>query len=115
MQTLDTNAVVGIRGRYQVLAATDEVTWRDGARVGLHRVAAGSGIDCTFLRALRGDDTIFRVIDLRDAVPNLAIEYAQARPGDRPFLLYFSVRVQFESPAALKRWAEAQDPLQRAA
>lgn len=103
--------VIGFRGAYMVLNTRADVWWPSGGiAVGVHRVATSHHRDCTFLRAVRGTDALWRVVDLRQALPNFEREWRYAPEGDRPFLVYFSIRTVFESADAFTRWVEAADP-----
>jgi hypothetical protein len=115
MQTTLDGVLAVVRGRYQVVAEPDTVSFRDGSRVGLHRVVAALGTDTCFLRAVQGSDHLWRVVDMREAVPNLLREYTLVDRQDRDFLLRFSVRTLFDDARAFVRWVEASDPIRRAA
>lgn len=106
--------VIALRGKAMIFAAADRVLWRDGSTVGLHRVAC-LGKDNTYLRAVRGSDALWHVVDLRLAVPDLPREYCRAERADRDFLVRYSVRTVFEHAGAFTRWAEAADPAPRRA
>lgn len=112
MSTFDQYAdcVIAMRGRWQILGAREDFKWASGAQVGVYRVTSLGTSDCTFLRAVRGSDGLFRVFDLRDLSNEFARDWVRAERHERYAVVMFTLRTVFESPEAFTRWAEAKDP-----
>jgi len=107
--------VIALRGSYQVLAEREDIRWRDGTEVGIYRVIALGKPDVRFLRAVRGSDTLWRVIDLREVDKHFAQDWLRAAHQDRNGIVLYTLRCTFESAKAFVRWAEAADPAPRIA
>lgn len=95
--------VLALVGPLMVLNAMHAIAWRDGSSLGICRVSA-LGRDTTFLRAVRGADTLWRVFDLRQACPGIERDWVRQRQADLDGLVFFSLRHRFECAGDLTEW-----------
>lgn len=80
--------------------ARQEVIFRDGSAVWLHRV--GDKVPDLFQRRVELPSGEFARVDLRRLVPDLAVDLPVAATRDVPGIVHWSLRLVFGSAAALK-------------
>lgn len=88
----DRRATTLAGGLYTVHSTRHEVQFRGcGTAVGLHPVSVDGHVHL-FLRALPDDSGGWLVLDLRDLVPELAVDFVRHEGRDHPGLVFFSLR-----------------------
>lgn len=80
--------------------ARQEVIFRDGSAIWLHRV--GDDVPDLFQRRVELPSGEYARVDLRRLVPDLAVDLPVAATRDVPGLVHWSLRLVFCSAAALK-------------
>lgn len=95
---LPDTAISHIHGRHAVLAQRQEVMLRDGSSLLLHSVQV-NGSSTPLLRALRVDGS-WVLLNLADALPDLADDIRSQPRRDAHGLVFFHLRGRWGSAAA---------------
>lgn len=85
-------------GALEVLAQRQEVMFRDGLAVQLHRVQAHGQPMCT-LRALEAPNSALQLIDLAKLLPHLDADLRTAHAIDIPSIVFYTLRGEFKTRA----------------